>query len=344
VTGPTTHLAAVTTGPGHVEVRQVAAPPPDDRDVAIEVEAVGLCGTDLHIFDGSFPAPYPVIQGHEFAGTVVDLPDGDTGGLRPGDRVAVEPVVSCGECYACRHGARNTCANMVAIGIHRPGGLQERVRVPLDRCHAVGDLPPETAALVETTSISLHAVTRAQVTAGEQVVVLGAGPIGLGVVLALADLGARALVLDRFPGRLALAADFGAEATVAGLDELGAAVAAWTDGDGAAVVFEATGNPTVAAAAFDVVAPAGRVAIVGVSEQEVVVPLRVFTKKELTVVGSRATRDFPAAVELVRRRRDDVARMISHEFPLGATGDALRFALEHPDEAVKTIVTPRQIE
>ena len=331
-------LAAITNGPRDLDVRDVEPVDPEPGEALVAPLAVGLCGTDLHVYDGSFDAPYPVVQGHEVAATITELPDGYVGSLRPGELVALEPVTSCGTCYACRHGAVNTCENIVALGLQRPGGLQQRLTVPVDRCHPVGDLDPRTAVLCETLSVSQHAVGRASTSVDEHVVVLGAGPIGLGAVVAATDVGAKVLVLDLQEQRRQLAQELGAEVAVSDLRDLVDAVDAWTDGDGAAVVVEATGAPTVARAAFHVVATAGRIALVGVSEEQLAVSLRVFTRKELTVVGSRATRDFPAAVDLVRRRRDDVARLVSHIYSLEDTEEALRFALEHPDDAVKVVV------
>lgn len=284
-------LAAVTTAPGRIEVRRVEPRPEGPGEALLRVELAGVCGTDLHLFDGSLPADLPLVQGHEMSAVVDELPDGYAGALRPGDRVAVEPVIACGTCYPCRIGRTNTCRRMRAVGVHRPGGFQETVWVPADRCHATGPLSAEAAALCETVSVSHRAVERTAVGPGERVLVLGAGPIGLGALLAAVEAGAEVMVLDQHDARLELATELGAAAVVRGLDRLAAAVDDWTDGDGAAVVVEATGAPAVAAAGFEVVAVAGRIAMVGVSERPVTVNQRLFTSKELDVVGSRSTLD-----------------------------------------------------
>jgi L-gulonate 5-dehydrogenase len=331
------HLASTTVQPGVIEVGEVDPPAPAPDEAVLRVEAVGICGTDLHIFDGSYPVTFPLVQGHEIAGVVESLPDGHTA-LAVGDRVAVEPATSCGTCHACRHGAPNACARMSAVGVHRPGGLQGLVSVPVAYCHPTGGLAPEVVALCEPMSVSLHAVTRAGIAAGERVVVLGCGPIGLGAVIAAVDRGAEVLAVDLQPARLALAGELGATATVRGLDELPERVREWTSGDGATAVVEATGVPAVVEAAVEVVATAGRIAMVGVSEARASLPIREFTRKELTVVGSRATRDFPAAVALVARRAALVSRLVTHEFPLVDTLEAVRFAAASQDRTIKTLV------
>jgi L-gulonate 5-dehydrogenase len=335
------HTAAITTGPGTIvlESRDVGPPSPTG-EVLLEVEAVGLCGTDLHIYDGSFPVKFPVVQGHEIAARVVELPPGHAGTLKVGGRVAVEPVVACGSCIACRRGAPNTCERMEAIGVQRPGGLQRYLRVPGSHCHPVGDLDARTAALAETMSVSLRAVSRANLGADDTVVILGAGPIGLGAVAACCDHGATVAVLDRVPLRLDLARGLGATLVASDVETLRDGVDQLTNGDGPTVVIEASGSPVLARMAFDLVATTGTICVVGVSEQEIAVPLRAFTRKELTVVGSRATLDFPGAVDFLQRWRDDLAVLVTHSYPIEQIDAAFRLAIDHPDQAVKVVVEP----
>lgn len=331
------HTAAVTTRLGNVQIESVEAVP-GPGEALLRVEAVGICGTDLHIFDGQYPVELPLVQGHEISAVVETLPPGYEGPLTLGARVAVEPVVACGTCYACRHGRRNTCREMDAIGVRRPGGFQENLAVPVTNCHPAGDLPADITALSETLSVSLRSVLRAGVTSHDTVLVMGAGPIGLGAVIAARDAGADVMVVDLHDARLELAGELGAAQLVRGLTELPARVERWTDGDGAAVVIEATGVPGVAAVAFDVVAIAGRIAMVGVSEQELRINQRLFTSKELDVYGSRATLDFPGAVALGARHPEAVRKLVSHRFGLSEVGDALAFAHDNPRAVVKTLV------
>ncbi|MEU3273082.1 alcohol dehydrogenase catalytic domain-containing protein [Saccharomonospora sp. NPDC006951] len=332
------HLAATTTALRTVVAEPVTAAAPRPGEALLAVERVGICGTDLHIWDGSYATGLPLVQGHEISATVAALPGEYDGPLAIGDRVAVEPVVSCGTCYPCRIGRRNTCRSMDAVGVHRPGGFQEKVWVPVGNCHPARELGADVAALAETLSVSLRAVTRPGVRAGERVLILGAGPIGLGAVIAARDAGADVMVTDLHQARLDLARALGAAETVRGTEELPERVAAWTSGDGVPVVIEATGVAAVAERAFEVVATAGRISLVGVSEQTAHLGMRAFTAKELDVYGSRSTLDFPAAIALAGRHHDDVRRLISHEFGLTEVGDALAFAHDCPQSVVKTVI------
>jgi L-gulonate 5-dehydrogenase len=334
-------LIAVTTAPHALEVRDVPIPAPGTAEALIAVEAVGLCGSDFHLFDGTHPyARFPQTQGHEFAGRIEAFGPGYDGPLSVGDRVAVEPLVACRTCFACRRGRYNCCARLQVMGAHIPGALAEYVTVREDALYGVGDLEPHLAAVVEPVSIGLQAVHRGAITEADRVVVLGAGPIGLAVTLGARDRGARVLVADRVPGRLAVALAFGADTTVdTTSDDLTAAVSDWTGDDGAAVVVDATGVPGLIRTAFDLVAPSGTIVVVGISDQEVAIPVIEFTRKEVTVLGSRNNAGiFADAVELVRRHRDTVRSLVSHTFPLAEIGAALPYAAAHPGEVEKAVI------
>lgn len=331
-----TMRAAVTRGPLDVAVEEVALEAGHD-DVLVRVEAVGLCGTDLHVFDGSFPgARYPIVQGHELSAVVQHLPDDHDGRLRVGDRVAVEPIRPCGDCLACRRGRPNACARLHAIGVTRPGGLADLLAVPAWACHPTPGLGPVAAALCEPVSVAAHAVARGQVTAEDRVLVLGAGPIGLATTVAVRDVGAQVMAVDLQPSRLELAARLGSVATAAP-DDLREVLADFAP-DGPTVVFEATGVPGVATNAFELAAPTGTVVLVGVSRSDVSVSLRLFTARELTVVGSRGTPDFAAAVDLVGRHAADLELLVTHRLPLEQVRDAFTQAMDHPEETVKVVV------
>ncbi|WP_376795795.1 zinc-binding alcohol dehydrogenase family protein [Thermogemmatispora sp.] len=333
--------AVVTVAPQQMELVEEAAPIAGPGEALLRVEAVGLCGSDLHLYLGDHPyVTYPQVQGHEFCGTILAFGEGYSGPLRIGQRVAVEPLVPCGSCYPCRHGRPNCCTRLAVLGAHRRGALAELIAVRTTSLYPVGDLDAELAALVEPVSIGLHAVIRGQVTAEDRVVIFGAGPIGQAVLLAARERGAQVLVVDKLERRLALAHRLGAEVVInASHEDVAAAVLSWTDGDGPAVIFEATGVPAVIRQAVELVASAGRIVIIGLSNQEVSLPVVEFTRKELTVLGSRNNAGiFAQAVELVQRQRAAVRALISHRFPLEETPRALAFALEHPTEAEKVLI------
>lgn len=333
---------AVTTAPGTMTVGEAPVPRPQPGQALVAVEAVGLCGSDFHLLDGTHPyAHFPQTQGHEFAGVVTEFGPGYYGPVQPGQRVAVEPLVPCGTCFACRRGRYNCCTDLKVLGAHAPGALAEFVVVRTESLHPVGDLDAPTAALAEPVSIGLQAVHRGGIVAGDNVVVLGAGPIGLAVTLGATDRGARVLAADRVPARLEHARTFGADTVVdTGTEDLREAVARWTGGEGAAVVVDATGVPALIRGAFDLVAPSGTIVVVGISDQEVSIPVIEFSRKEVSVLGSRNSAGiFPAAVDLVRRHADTARTLITHTFPLTEVPEAIRFAADHPAEVGKAIIT-----
>ncbi|HVA88702.1 MAG TPA: zinc-binding alcohol dehydrogenase family protein [Chloroflexota bacterium] len=333
--------AVVTMAPRHMELVEQPTPAAGPDEALVRVEAVGLCGSDVLLYLGKHPyARYPQIQGHEFSGIVESFGGSYDGPIQVGDRVAVEPLQPCCECYPCRHGRANCCTRLAVLGAHVPGALVDSIAVRTSTLYPVGDLDAQLAALVEPISIGLQGVNRGAVTAEDLVVIFGAGPIGQAVLLASVERGARVLVVDRLPSRLDLARRLGAEAVVdAGIADPPAVIAEWTNGDGPGVVFEATGVPQVIRTAVDVVASAGRIVILGLSSQEVSLPVLEFTRKELTILGSRNNAGiFADAVEVVRRNRARAGLLITHRFPLEQTPQALQFALEHPTEAEKVMI------
>jgi L-gulonate 5-dehydrogenase len=332
----------VTAAPSRLELRDAPDPVPGPDEALIAIEAVGICGSDLHLYTGDHPyARFPIVQGHEFAGRVVGLPDGYAGAVQVGRLVAVEPLLMCGECLPCRRGRGNCCLRMRTYGAHIDGALTERLAVRASLLHDAEGLSPELAALVEPMSIGLHAVARGGVRADDAVLVLGGGPIGQAILLAATDRGARVMVVDRLASRLELAHELGAGSTALASRERAVeeAVADWTGGEWPTVVFEATGVPAVLEEAIRLVASSGTVVVVGLSSDSITVPMIEFTRKELSVVGTRNSRgEFSGAVDLVRRRANAVARLISHRFPLERGLDAFTVALTTPESTGKVII------
>jgi L-gulonate 5-dehydrogenase len=333
--------AAVTTGPGQLEFRDVPAAEPGPAEVVVRTQVVGLCGSDIHLFHGDHPyVRFPVIQGHEFSAVVAELGPEQPGDLRPGDLVAVEPLRPCGTCLACRRGHGNCCRSLEVAGAHIDGALRESLVVPAASCYRVGDLPADLAALVEPTSIGLQAVARSGVGAGDQVVILGAGPIGQTAAMAAADRGAEVLAVDLLDNRLATARGLGAAVTVnASREDVTAAVQAWAGADGPVAVIEATGQPSLVRLAVDLVAHSGTVVVVGITSQDVTLPVVDFSRKEINLLGSRNNAGrFGEAVDLVRRHRDAAGSMITHRFAFGEVPAAMELAAGHPQEAGKVQV------
>jgi threonine dehydrogenase-like Zn-dependent dehydrogenase len=339
--------AAVTQARGTIRVVDVPEPgPPGPGEVIVRPEAVGLCGSDFHYLlrdIGAVPDSqrYPRIQGHEAAGVVEVVGADCPPHLRTGERVAIWPLTSCGNCYPCSIGRGNACVNISLVGVHRDGALQERLLLPASQVFAVGDQDPAVAALIEPVSIAVRAVVRSRIEAGEKAVVFGAGPIGQSLAAAAIDRGASVLLADPLPSRVERGRVLGAEflALEQGDDPVAAALE-WAGGDGPEVVFEATGVPEVARTAVELVAQAGRVVVVGLSSHDA--PLRVgdLAFKEIDVLGVSCcnAEEFAEAVSLVARREEALAGLVTHEFSLEETPEAIAYAMRHPAEVMKAVI------
>ena len=342
-------LAAVTRSPGVLVVDDVPEPgAPGPRDVIVRPEAVGICGSDLHFYTGDTGALsgarsfFPRIQGHEFSAVVEQLGRDCPAGVRAGDRVAVWPLRGCGRCYPCRSGRANACVSLDLVGIHRDGGLQQLLPVPVSQVFGVGDLGPEPAAFVEPMSIAVHALGRAGIPDGEQAIILGAGPIGLATVLAATAAGARVMAADPVPARRGLALTMGAENAAWGGDGgLLDAVQAWTHGPGAPVVIDTTGDPGALAQATRLVCSAGRVVVVGMSAAAAPLRSGVFPEKEIDVLGSSCATaaDFRSAIALVQAHRETISALFSHRFPLTHAREAIECVANPAAGAVKVLIT-----
>lgn len=338
--------AAVTQGRGTIRVVDRPDPgQPGPGEVIVRPEAVGLCGSDFHYFLGDIGAVedsqrYPRVQGHEAAGTIEAVGPDCPAHLRAGERVAIWPLTSCGHCYPCRIGRRNVCVNISLIGIHRDGALQERLRVPASQVFPVGAQDPAVAALIEPVSIAVRAVVRGRVVQGEKVVVFGAGPIGQAVAAAAIDRGASVLLLDPLRSRAERGKATGADFLAAGDGDPVATAREWAGGDGPEVVFEATGVPEVARTAVGLVSPAGRVVVVGLSSSDAPLQVGDLAFKEIDVLGVSCCNadEFAEAVSLVGRRQDALAGLVTHEFPLDRTHEAIVYAMEHPAEVMKAVI------
>jgi len=328
-------------------IEDVSGPGPARAgNVIVRPEAVGICGSDFHLFSGDVGALsgarefYPRIQGHEVSAIVED--PGDTAAVHEGDRVAIWPLLPCGSCYPCRAGRPNVCPRFRLVGVHLDGGLQQRLEVPASTVFGVGDLDPDSTAFVEPASIAVHAVARGRLQAGEQAVVFGAGPIGLATVLAAVAAGARVLSVDPVPARRDLAKRLGAErVTWASGAALHEEITDWTGGDGPPLVVETSGETAVLPEAIGLVSAAGRVVVVGMSSAAAPIRPGVFPEKEIDVIGSSCAtaEDFLNAVRLVSVNRAALAALFSHHFPLARAADAFIFAMNRPPDAIKVVVT-----
>lgn len=294
--------AAVFGAPFDLAVEQRDRPRPGPGEALVRVDAAGLCAGDLYIYLGKNPyVSYPRVGGHEIAGHVEELGP-DTAGPTPGTRVVVEPFLGCGHCYPCRIGKPNCCANLRIIGAHQDGGFADYLVAPVEKLFAIpAGMSPYKASFTEPVAIGVQCCRRGGVTADDTVLILGAGPIGLALIEVARAIGAKTYVTDIVPERLETAARLGATTIAAG-DGFREEVMRLTDGEGMPVVIEATGNAEVMAKTVDYVAAGGRIVIVGLVKEGtgVTFPGLDFTRKEMTIVGSRAsTACFPESLSLL---------------------------------------------
>ena len=283
--------AAIFDAPKTMHVGDWKAPVAGPDEVLVKVKAAGICAGDMYIFQGKNPyAKYPVIGGHEICGEV------------DGKLVVVEPFVGCGKCYPCRIGKSNCCANLKVLGVHCDGGYADYMVAPKRNIHSVpSGLSPMWASFAEPLAIGVQSCRRGAVRSGELVLILGAGPIGLALIEVAKAKGARPVVTDVLDARLEFARELGAEALKAD-ESLLQKVLDLTNGEGAPVVIEATGNAKAMESTVDLVAAGGRIVIVGLVKKGTMVsfPGLDFTRKEVTIVGSRASVNcFPEALELL---------------------------------------------
>jgi L-gulonate 5-dehydrogenase len=339
--------AVVTEGVGAIGV--VDRPEPDAPgrgDVVVAPEAVGICGSDYHFFAGELSdaaggSQFPRIQGHEVAGTIAAVGPGCRQELQPGGRVAIYPLHACGQCYPCSVGRPNVCDNFKLIGIHLDGGLQERLAIGQDQVFPIDSDDPAVAAMAEPVSIAVRAVHRARIKPGEKVVVMGAGPIGQAVCLVAREHGADVLIIDLQDSRLGLAREMGADTLVwSGQEEVVSYARRWAGAGGPPVAVDATGVAGPVQAMIEMVASAGRAVQVGMSNHEVPLRVGILTEKELDLLGVSCCGggEFADAVGVVERNGPLLARLVSHQFALARAPEALRFAMDNPNEVMKVVI------
>jgi len=336
--------AAVFTAPFEIEVRDVPEPKIGPPEVLIQVEACGICGTDLKIEEGGYYAAYPLIPGHELSGTLVEV-GSEVTDLKPGDRVTVNPNTPCRRCSFCYRGQFHLCEAGTACGVTYDGGFAEFCKVSGHIALPVGDeLPLRLWAMMEPVSCCLHGIDLAGIRPGDSVVILGGGSIGLILMQIARYAGATKLIISEpKPEKRRLAMQLGADTVVDPL-ELGegftTAVRDITDG-GADVVIEAAGLAATAAAGMPLVRRGGTLLLFGVCPQDLEVPIRPYDvfHNEITIKGAFTNPlTDTRALELLRSRRVDVAPLLTNIFALDDIQEGL--AAVRRGDTVKAQVAP----
>jgi 2-desacetyl-2-hydroxyethyl bacteriochlorophyllide A dehydrogenase len=311
----------VLDNPGELRLTDTPAPAaPTEGEALVRVHRIGICGTDMHAFRGKQPFfSYPRILGHELGVQVLAIGPGVTH-IKPGDKCAVEPYINCQTCIACRSGKGNCCANMKVLGVHIDGGMREQFVLPARKLHPANALSYDQIALVETLGIGAHAVARAQLQPGENVLIIGAGPIGLSVMQFVLAAKCRPIVLDVSDTRLAFCRDQlhipdTINATTA---DPAARFAELTNRDMPTAIFDATGNPQSMMNALKFLAHGGRLVYVGLFPGDFTLNDPEFHKRETTLLGSRNAlpQDFAHIINLIERNIVDTSPWITHRAPI----------------------------
>lgn len=331
--------AVVCEEPFVLNVVERCAPVRASGEVLIRIRRVGMCGTDFHILSGNQPfLSYPRVMGHELAGEVAEAPP--SAGLRPGQRVTINPYLPCNRCIACRKDKPNCCVDIRVMGVHIDGGMTEYVCVPAQAVVPVGDLTLDQAAMVEFLSIGAHAVQRGKVTKEDRVLVAGAGPIGIATALFAALSGAEVNLIDSNPQRLALARDVigirNIAATDAHLDDW---LESRSNGEGFDAVFDATGSAAAIEAGFARVAHGGRYVLVSVVKNNITFADPEFHKREMQLISSRnATRDdFQRVIDLVADGVIPTSALQTHAFDLLEAPVRMPELMANPGRMIKAI-------
>lgn len=300
--------------PGELTLSEIEKPSPLPGEVLLKIKCIGVCGTDIHAYGGNQPFfSYPRVLGHELAGEITELGEGVD--LPIGSAAFVVPYLECGECIACRNGKPNCCTNIEVIGVHRDGGMCEYLVVPADHVVITKGVSYAELAIVECLAIGAHAVRRASISEKDTVMVLGAGPIGLGAAQFAQVAGAKTFIADLNEERLAFCDnEFNFDAQIDCKLDVEKQLSTLTNGDMPTVIIDATGSPRAMESTIGWLAHGGTIVFVSVVKADISFHDPEFHKRETTLMGSRnATKeDFEHVVECMRTGKVKSGNMVTH--------------------------------
>jgi 2-desacetyl-2-hydroxyethyl bacteriochlorophyllide A dehydrogenase len=327
--------------PGKLEYRAEEMPPLTEGNSVVKIKRIGICGTDLHAYEGTQPFfNYPRILGHEIAGELVAFDEAP--GFEIGDPVTFIPYFSCGKCFACISDKANCCVNMEVCGVHIQGGMREYLSVPSYSLVHGGGLSYDELALVEPLAIGAHGVRRADICKGESVFVIGAGPIGLGIMEFVRIAGGRVIGMDINRNRLAFCKEkLKVEDLVDGnSDDIKTQLEKITNGDMPSVIFDATGSIAAINNAFQYMAHGGRYVLVGLQRNGISFSHPEFHKREGTLMSSRnATRaNFEYVIRCIKDRQIDPLKFITHRVRFDQIADEFQNWLAPDSGVLKAMV------
>jgi threonine dehydrogenase-like Zn-dependent dehydrogenase len=319
--------AVIYIKPNVVEVIDTDIPELSDGEALIKVHRAGICGTDVAIAIGKHPrAKGPLVLGHEFAGEIVEIKSAKVKtNLTTGDNITVYPLLSCGQCWACRNGNSHVCRSLRMVGIDQNGGMAEYAKAPLDLIVRLPEsITYEQGALIEPLAVGVHAVTMAGTDHSEACVIMGAGPIGLLVGLCLKSIPARKIIMtDINNERLQTAERLGFEAYNTQNCNIAEKILDATNGEGVDTLFECAGSESAAIQMCELVRPRGKISMVAVHKELHKVDLRAINFKEITMSGVRVytRQDYEQAIRMIEKL--PVLELISDRVGIDSAPDAL---------------------
>lgn len=312
----------------------------NEKSVLVKVKAAGICGSDIHIFEGrhGMCIGLKIVPGHEFTGEVVEVGSGVTE-FKAGDRVVHEPTSSCGKCYACRVGQENVCSNLKVSGCGSDGGWQEYVVYDEKQWHHIPDwISYEQASLIEPYTIAAQACSRAELFEGDVVLIHGAGPIGLMCGQTAKSFGAKVITSEIMEGRIKLAQEMGMDYVINPKEkDLAEEVMKITNGEGPNVVIDCAGIPNASQQAAEILSPAGRYVVV--ASGPVHMDNDLVRLKALRVLGSRQQKDqFEQVIAKLPIYIKDIDRILTNTYPFNKSAEAFSYASQRHPKTGKIVV------
>jgi len=332
--------ALLCSRPGELKLVERPEPQAFARGARVRIRRAGVCGTDLHIFEGTQPYfEYPRVIGHELAGEIEAV--GEASRFEVGQRVAVLPYLACGACVACQRGKTNCCQTLKVLGVHVDGGMADRLWVPDDNLVDAQGVSLDAAAMAEFLAIGAHAVRRGAIASGQRVLIVGGGPIGAACAIFARARGAEVTVVDRRLDRLRFCADaLAVDHVVEAGDSARGELERLTAGDFFDCVFDCTGSAAAMSAGFSLVAHGGAYVLVSIVLGDIAFADPEFHKRETTLLGSRnATRaDFDEVFAMLRAGRIPVERLNTHRASLADAAGLFPHWLQPSSGVVKALI------
>ena len=328
--------------PNQLLIEERPLPVPGAGDVRVKIKLAGICGSDSHIYRGHNPfAKYPRVIGHEFFGVIDAVGEGIDAG-RLGERVSVDPVISCGHCYPCSVGKPNVCTSLVVLGVHRDGGFSEYAVVPAKNAWTIpATIPDKQAVMVEPFTIAANVTGQIKPAENDIALIYGAGPMGLTTVQALKGVYGvkQVIVTDRIEERLAMAKRSGADRVINnGNISLHDALAA--QGIKPTIIIDAACHPSILQEAIDLASPAARIVIMGFSSDPSHIVQQGITGKELSIFSSRLNaHKFPVVIDWMRRGLIDPDKLVTHTFDYQHVNDAIELFEKDQRQCCKVLLT-----